>query len=304
MRGSLVITIFFVFIWYGFFRQYTLQATETMVGSAMYICDDGKSINAFFYDKKSSIYIDSSGIPIPQGKVEIALSDGRSLSLPQTVSPAGVRYALQDESFVFWTDSNKALVSEKNTQKDYVGCIRIAQQLPGTNLSRVYVDSKTGFSLRLPGTDVSDQDGYMANNTYRYQAPSPGKEISGVSFSVPSSMTQGTNLSSDTYISVEWLPGLQNCFASSFFGDKNVVNLNLTENNTTYSVASMTDAGAGNHYEEMVYAISGTNSCVAMRYSIHYTDIENYEPTTVKEFDKAALLAEFDQIRHSLVVAQ
>lgn len=304
MKGSLVIVLFFVFIWYGFFRQYISQTTETATGNAMYICDGGKSINAVFYDKKSSIYINSVGAPMPEGKAQIALNDGRSFSLPQTVSPEGVRYALGDESFVFWTNGNKAVISEKDMPNNYVGCIRIANQLSGTNLSRVYVDSKAGFSLRLPNTDISHQDGYLANNAYQYRALGAGKEISGVNFSIPASMARGTNLSQDTYVSVEWLPGLHECSASSFFGGKGVVNLSLTENNTAYSFASMTDAGAGNRYEEMVYAILGTSPCVAMRYFIHYTAIGNHEPGTVKEFDKGALLALFDQIRHSLVIAQ
>jgi hypothetical protein len=69
-------------------------------------------------------------------------------------------------------------------------------------------------------------------------------------------------------------------------------------------VASTTGAAAGNRYEETVYAIPGTNPCVAVRYFVHYGVIENYPPGTVRQFDKQALLDQFDRIRRTLVVNQ
>jgi hypothetical protein len=42
-------------------------------------------------------------------KVELMLSDGRSLSLPQVMSASGARYANKDESFVFWNKGNYGL---------------------------------------------------------------------------------------------------------------------------------------------------------------------------------------------------
>ena len=68
----------------------------------------------------------------------------------------------------------------------------------------------------------------------------------------------------------------------------------------TYSVASSTGAAAGNRYEETVYALPGTNHCIAVRYFIHYGVIENYPVGLVREFDKKSLLKEFDTIRRTL----
>ena len=63
----------------------------------------------------------------------------------------------------------------------------------------------------------------------------------------------------------------------------------MTENGTEYSVASLSDAGAGNLYEEKVYALVGTSPCLAVRTFIHSTNIANYDPGTVTAFDEAAL---------------
>ena len=78
----------------------------------------------------------------------------------------------------------------------------------------------------------------------------------------------------------------------------------ITENNTTYSKIIGNDAGAGNRYEETIYAISKTNPCVAIRYFIHYSAIQNYTEGIVKEFDKESLTKELDGIRKSLTLNQ
>ncbi|HVS79986.1 MAG TPA: hypothetical protein VHF05_03315, partial [Candidatus Paceibacterota bacterium] len=76
----------------------------------------------------------------------------------------------------------------------------------------------------------------------------------------------------------------------------------ITENGTDYSVASSTGAGAGNRYEETVYALPGTNPCVGVRYFVHYGVIENYPAGAVKEFDRQSLLSTFDSMRKTLIL--
>ena len=76
----------------------------------------------------------------------------------------------------------------------------------------------------------------------------------------------------------------------------------MNDGGVTYSVASTTDAGAGNRYEEQVYALAGANPCIAVRYFIHTTELGNYPAGTRVAYDRAALLAQFDAIRHSLTL--
>lgn len=163
-----------------------------------------------------------------------------------------------------------------------------------------YSNGAMGFSIRY-------LSGYTSKNNYQYLEFGPGKEINGVSFTIPSSLAEGTNLGSDSYISVEEIPRIQECAANLFLESGAAGKLPITTINdggVTYSFASSTGAGAGNRYEETIYAIPGTNPCIAVRYFIHYSVFENYPPGTIKMFDKQALIAQFDAIRRTLVIQQ
>ena len=85
---------------------------------AAYICS-GETIDATFY-KGQPKPAKPGEPPIPSGSVKIILSDGRSFHLHQTISADGSRYANSDESFVFWSKGDYALVREKNIEKKYV----------------------------------------------------------------------------------------------------------------------------------------------------------------------------------------
>lgn len=156
------------------------------------------------------------------------------------------------------------------------------------------------FSIAYPA-------GYTVDASYTYDQVNPKKPISGVKFTIPGAMATGTNLSSDTYISVEQLPRAKNCTGDIYLA-ANVRPVTEVVASTTYSVATSTGAAAGNRYEESVYAVKGSNPCTAVRYFIHYSAIENYppagEPGAVTAFDRAAVISAFDKIRDSLVLTQ
>jgi hypothetical protein len=152
----------------------------------------------------------------------------------------------------------------------------------------------TQFSLSYP-------DSYMVDEAHRYQL-GPTQEIAGVKFSIPESMATGTNLSADTYVSVESRPGaINSCSAEIYLGDPHSAGF-IDEGGRRYSIASSTGAAAGNRYEEWVFATPVDGGCIAVRYFIHYGVFENYPAGAVREFDRQALLSQFDQIRKSLVV--
>src|SRR3989338_7025287 len=84
----------------------------------LFECDREKALKAEFLD----------------GSVRLALSDGRQLSLPQTVSASGAppragephaggRYANTDGSFVFWNKGITAFIEESGTQT-YESCLQ------------------------------------------------------------------------------------------------------------------------------------------------------------------------------------
>ncbi len=261
-----------------------------------FVCDENKTIQATLYAGTITPPKNEGDMPHLTGKAHIELSDGRKLDLMQTISADGVRYANKDESFVFWGKGNGALVLENNQEKNYRGCVSVKDQ--EGDLSHVYHAPNGTFSLRTP-------DGFVADESYAYTNKGPGKEIKGVKYTVPTDYVTGTNLASDSYISVEQLPNQTECLATTFLSESNgVSSQTITQHDTTYSFASSTGAGAGNRYEERVYAIPGTNPCVAVRYFIHYGVIENYPTGTVKEFDEKKVLSTFDAIRNSLTVNQ
>lgn len=141
---------------------------------------------------------------------------------------------------------------------------------------------------------------YTLDGSYAYYQVNPKKPIHGVKFTISSTVATGTNLAADTYLSVEWLPRAKKCTGDIYLA-ANVRPQTITDTNgIEYSVA--TSSGAGNPYEEMVYALTGSSPCTAVRYYIHSSEIGNYTPGTVQPFNRDALLSAFDKIRRSLTL--
>ncbi len=269
-------------------RTLELPITKT---TAQYVCREGGSFEATFVVPESASVTDTSG-----RSVDLLFENGDTLSLIQAESGSGARYANADESRVFWAKGNGALVLIDGEEKTHIGCMAVATTPSQSGLTGIYVNGSSTFSLRVP----VDGSSYTVDEAHAYQA-NPAKILKGTKFTIPATMATGTNLSSDTYISVESKPDSLTCSADLFL-DGTLVPQTVIENGMTYSVASSSNAGAGNRYEEVIYALSGTSPCIALRYFIHYSVLENYEPGTVREFDRAALIKQFDNIRSTLVL--
>ncbi|MDB5244248.1 MAG: Protein of unknown function periplasmic [Parcubacteria group bacterium] len=275
----------------------TMSQTAEPIASVLYSCNAGKGLAVQFFKGADKPAASADQPPTPGGTAKVSLSDGREFNLTQTISADGGRYTNSDESFVFWGKGNTALVLENNTEKTYIGCILVAPA--AANFTEIYSNSGDGFSIRTP-------KGYTIDAAYQYQFGEK-KTIAGVKFTVPSAVAAGTNLGSNSYISVESIPQAKDCSATAFLpsaASKGSSVYSLPDGNFTYSVATSSGAGAGNRYDELVFAIPGTNPCIAVRYWVHYSVFENYPAGTVKRFDEVALLNEFDTIRRSLVIAQ
>ncbi len=162
------------------------------------------------------------------------------------------------------------------------------------NLPTIFLATKGAFSIRLPL-------GYTADENFVNQI-TPTQKTTGAKFTIPKSLAAGTNLSSDTYLTVEQQSNTSACTPFEFTDLKTAPVSSITEGKVTYSAITMSNAGAGNRYETTIYAIPGTNPCTAIRYVVHYSALDNYPKGTVKEFNKVALLAQFDSIRQSLIL--
>ncbi len=82
-------------------------ATTTQI-QARFLCSAGKFIDATFVNGAAS-------------SVVLKLSDGRTLTLPQTISGSGARYATADASIVFWNKGNTSFV-EEGGKTTFDGC--------------------------------------------------------------------------------------------------------------------------------------------------------------------------------------
>ncbi|MCX6790794.1 MAG: MliC family protein [Candidatus Gribaldobacteria bacterium] len=295
--ASLVIVLLVVGVVFTlilFQKKPSSEITNTLISQVDYQCDTGKTINAKYYEGAKAKEPQPEEMPTPTGSVELVLSDGQHLTLSQTISGSGIRYATANESLIFWSKGNSAFITENDVQT-YSGCVALAKD-PG-GLPQAYASSTAGFSVRYPAN-------YIVDPAYHYQGLGPNKKIEGVKFIIPTETATGTNLSSfDTGVSVETFPNISNCNAGLFLDSTNNGTSTIIENDTPYSVATSSGAGAGNFYEETVWAIPNTNPCIAVRYFIHSTNLGNYTPGTIQEFNRQTLMNQFDVIRRTLILA-
>lgn len=104
MKKILLVVVSLGLIVGGFYmiRKNSLQnniekTNETIINSVTFTCADAKVIQAIFF----------------KDKVELTLSDKRSMLLLQAISASGARYTNSDESFVFWNKGDTAFIEEK-----------------------------------------------------------------------------------------------------------------------------------------------------------------------------------------------
>lgn len=76
-----------------------IPAVDEVINAANFMCGNDKTIQAIFY----------------KNRVNLILSDSRNLTLPQTISASGARYANSNESFVFWNKGTTAFITEGAT---------------------------------------------------------------------------------------------------------------------------------------------------------------------------------------------
>jgi hypothetical protein len=157
-----------------------------------------------------------------------------------------------------------------------------------------YGDPKLGFSISYPPQ-------WKLDTHYVSASLGPDHPIYGVAFHIPASVAAGTNLSDYTSISVESIPGTSHCKPSQFVDPAENVR-KVKADGRTYSAADSEDAGAGQRFETELFVVDGTAPCIAVRYFIRSSAFENFDPGSVKRFNRAALIRQFDAIRATLKV--
>ena len=99
------------------------QAGAKVAGiRAHFTCDQGKSSDGGGVEGAATPPTAPDRPPTPGGSVQLSLSDGRSLTLPQTLSADGARFANSGESIIFWNKGNGSFIEEAGTTT-FSGCV-------------------------------------------------------------------------------------------------------------------------------------------------------------------------------------
>ena len=73
-------------------------------------------------------------------------------------------------------------------------------------------------------------------------------------------------------------------------------------NGIQFSVFEAHDAAAGNRYDVTNYRTVSGGICYELQEFIHYGNIQNYEPGSIKEFDEPVVHAALDEIVHTFKI--
>lgn len=163
----LVLILTAAFFWYS--RTADNSDTTKFVAETDYSCDSGKQIKADYFEGQAKP-VKTGEMPIPSGKVELVLSDGRHLILPQTISASGIRYANSDESIIFWSKGEGAFIVENNVET-YSNCAQRVWTLGNEQLDqavRNFLLSQKEFSWGV---------GTGSKNFCIFQNLAPEKEL-------------------------------------------------------------------------------------------------------------------------------
>lgn len=170
---AVIIIVAGAWIWYN--QNYQTSQKENgqnqneLINKVSYKCDSGKTINASYYKGVPAPQPQPGEMPIPTGSVALILSDGRQMTLPQTISASGIRYTNADESLIFWSKGEIAFIMENN-QQTYAECIDAIYEYKNSTykIGNMNVALVNGFSEIeiIPGSASKITTRYFGNEAF------------------------------------------------------------------------------------------------------------------------------------------
>ncbi len=274
----------------------TTAATTTspVINSVTYSCDGGNTIAASY----------------TQNAVALTLSDGRSLTMPQTESGSGIRYELVATSTgaasstdsIFWSEGDNAFMTE-NASSTYQNCLAGTITASGVD-ANTFTDVSKTFSFSFPSDLSVSGAGGGYTQSWMVNATTSGMILAEVK--IPRTYLPGTNFGDATFsVGTSADPSaLATCLTYNPTGGKAAATSSVTIAGTSYTVFHFADAAAGNRYDTTSYRTARNSQCYAIEYTIHYGVIQNYPKGAVKEFDESALKTKLDSIAQSFTFLQ
>ncbi len=205
--------------------------------------------------------------------------------------------SLQD--LPFWRGtlpSTQDYVVEVDPQVSGPFTLRIAINPPG-QASQVFGFSDPRYPVALSYSDE------FAPTDVQIPVNLKGTPLLTLDFINPSFYSPRTNLS-EAYLllAASTDPAIvSTCTQPSTQNAETVTGL-VSIGNQTFTRSEFSGAAAGNRYDQVAYRTVWENQCFELIFLIHSTNIGNYPPGTVVEFDRAAVLAKFEAILNSFLV--
>ena len=257
--------------------------TSTMTSTVSYSCDAGKTITAVYGNASAAL----------------TLSDGRVLTLAQAVSGSGVRYTDAADTIEFRNEGSNAFLTESGTTT-YNKCVA-GTNAPVTTSAGLtaFTDAGNTFTFMYPagvtvaGGGVGYTTDWLTNNIDQTSGMILAKAT------IDRSTQPKTNFSGATLtIATSSDPkAVTDCLVSQN-GEGPVTT--VTINGVQYAKTVGSDAGAGNLYDTTSYRTVRNSQCYAMEYTIHSTQLGNYDPSQgVTAFDVSKVTAPLEQMVQS-----
>ncbi len=162
---------------------------------------------------------------------------------------------------------------------------------------QTYANSDVGFSIAYP-LDFATDEGEGTTTDWRVNA-STTKGREPFVLSIPKAFEPQTNFAdakltigeSDDDAAVAY------CLVPDPSGAPAAATTTKTIGATTFTVFTMSDAGAGNRYETTSYRTIRAGACYAIEYTIHSTELANYPASYhLSPFDEAKVKDVLDRI--------
>ncbi len=212
--------------------------------------------------------------------VALSLSDGRQMTLPQTISASGARYA--SDTLVFWNEGDNAFITEGDATT-YSNCISGIEKSIDVNTTS-FTDTSKLFSFSFPNQfSLFGEAGYSQD--WAEESTSSGLQLAEIY--IPKTFMPQTNFGDAKFtIGVSGDPdAVSQCLVPEF---PNMEKVSLaTINGIQFTKITFSDAGAGNLYDTTSYRVVRGGECYAIEYTIHSGNIENYPVGAVTAFDES-----------------
>ncbi|HVX38696.1 MAG TPA: MliC family protein [Gemmatimonadaceae bacterium] len=231
--------------------------------------------------------------------VRLSLPGGRTATLPRAVSGSGIRYESPSGGLRLIGKGDYATI-EENGRTLLDRCVAGAVTHDSAAATNTFVDQSRTFRFTFP--DAFDVTGGELGYTQAWRANStaPGLQLAVVD--VPRSLQPGTNFQGARFtigVSTDSTAVAQCTRATN--GEEAAGQ--VTIGGASYAMFTLADAAAGNLYRTTSARRLAGDRCVAVEYTIHSTNIGNYDPSQhVRAFDIAAVRRVLDGMLRSFTL--